>query len=373
MKYLSVAGMTATFIYSSFLSILPVSAGEFWDRVGNYVNESGNKIAKVADITDRNSDARRILRNMDISNPNSPSCNVLRNGGDDTSAAAATAGSKGMAAAAAIQTAKKICGNAAQGKAINSDQAEIDMAVIYQTQLSIEQTKQSGDTERVRILEASKLKLEELQQNGETERTKIVQENLLAITLSNNQTQIALGEQNLRAIESNNWASIQRQKIQMWESIATTGIGVFGDIIRSGDRKSVDKDTNKTAIEIEKIRAEKEIKLKELELKQKELGEKNNSLQNKVTTIEDSSNRLRENLSISVSLVEDSVDYIQNSSTLDIVLPNITEMQEIKSIYRQYGLRPASCKENVAKLRIGSLFLCMQPTFMYEAGRVYKP
>jgi hypothetical protein len=373
MRYLSIAGITATVLSSSFLSILPASAGDFWDRVGNYINESGNKIAKVADITDKNSDARRILRNMDISNPNSPSCNVLRNGGDDVSSAAATTGPKGMAVAAAIQTAKKICGNAAQGKAISSDQAEIDMAVMYQTQLAIEQAKQSGETERVRILEASKLKLEELQQNGETERTKIVQENLLAITLSNNQTQIALGEQNLRAIESNNWASIQRQKIQMWEGIATTGIDVFGKIIQSGNRKSVDKDTNKTAIEIEKIRMEKEIRLKELELKQKELEARSNPIQNQVVPIENTSNRLREDVPASVSLTDAFADAIQDSSTLAMITPNTTEMQEIKTIYRQYGLRPTSCKGNVAKLRVGSLFLCMQPTLMYEAGHTYRP
>lgn len=243
----------------SYISILPAKAG-FWDKVGDYINNAGDKIAKVADVTDKNSDARRILRNMDIANPNSPACNSLRNGGDDASAAAASTGPKGMAVATAITTAKKICGNAAAGKPINSDQAEIDMAVMYQTQLAIEKAKQNGQTERVKVLENSKIKLEELQQKGDTERTRIVQENLLAITLSNNQKDIILGEQNLRAIESNNWTALEQVKTITWGNIATVGLSTLGDIIKSRNQTSSQN-------EIEKRRAENEAKRIENETK----------------------------------------------------------------------------------------------------------
>jgi hypothetical protein len=224
-------GISAIVICFCYLFIFPTQAhANPFARLGNYFVQSGDKIAKVGDITDKNSDARRILRQMDISNPNSPTCNVLRTGGDDVSSAAATSGPKGMAVAAAIQTAKKICGNAAQGKIVDSEQAEIDMAVMYQTQLAIEQAKQSGQTERVRILEASKFKLEQLQQDGETERTKIVQSNLLAITLSNNETQVKLGEQNLQAIESNNWARVKQTDINAQAQIEIAKIQTNGSV-----------------------------------------------------------------------------------------------------------------------------------------------
>lgn len=199
-------------ISSSFLASPAYSSA--LKKLGNYFNEAGSKFANVVDVTDKNSDARRILRNLDITNSNSPACNTLRTGGDDVSAAAASSGNpKAMAAAAAIQVAKKICGKAAQGGSVNSDDAEIDMAVMYQTQLAIEQARLNNDFEKAKLLESSKLKIEQLQQQGQTDRVKIVQENLLAITLSNNQKEITLGEQNLRAVESNNWAIVESAKI----------------------------------------------------------------------------------------------------------------------------------------------------------------
>jgi hypothetical protein len=261
-------GISAIVICFCYLFIFPTQAhANGLNRLGNYFVQSGDKIAKVVDITDKNSDARRILRRIDVSNPNSPACNVLRTGGDDVSSAAATTGPKGMAVAAAIQTAKKICGKAAQGKIVDSEQAEIDMAVMYQTQLAIEQAKQSGQTDRVRILEASKFKLEQLQQDGETERTKIVQNNLLAITLSNNETQVKLGEQNLQAIESNNWKSVRIEEIKtngnVTETIITTGAGLLGTILAPPSRPAeINAETERKRIEAEieiaKINAETE-------------------------------------------------------------------------------------------------------------------
>jgi hypothetical protein len=249
MKYKSFAIPILSMTYCC-LSVSPARAGWFSDKI----NQFGDKIAKVVDITDKNSDARRILRSLDVTDPNSPACKTLRNGGDEVAGAAAAAGPKGMAVATVITTAKKICGNAASGKAISPEQAEVDMAVMYQTQLAIEQAKQNGQTERVKILESTKIELEKLQQNGQTERVKIVQDNLLATTLSNNQTQIALGEQNLKAIESGNWTELEKVKTTVWGGVVQTGVQKLGDILQGGQQTSAQ-------VEIERIRKERDIEI----------------------------------------------------------------------------------------------------------------
>jgi hypothetical protein len=249
MKYKNLAIPILSVIYSG-LSVSPVRAGWLSDKFYEYTD----KAAKVTDITDKNSDARRILRSLDVTNPESSACKVLRAGGDDVAAASANAGPKGMAVATVITTAKKICGNAASGKATDPNQAEIDMAVMYQTQLAIEQAKQNGQTERVKILESTKIKLEEFQQNGQTERVRIVQDTLLATTLSNNQTQIALGEQNLRAIESGNWTELEKVKTTVWGDVVQTGFQTVGEILRGGQQTS-------TQVRVEEIKKERDIEI----------------------------------------------------------------------------------------------------------------
>jgi hypothetical protein len=252
MKYKNLAIPILSVIYSG-LSVSPVRAGWLSDKFYEYTD----KAAKVTDITDKNSDARRILRSLDVTNPESSACKVLRAGGDDVAAASANAGPKGMAVATVITTAKKICGNAASGKATDPNQAEIDMAVMYQTQLAIEQAKQNGQTERVKILESTKIELEKLQQNGQTERVKIVQDNLLAITLSNNQTQIALGEQNLKAIESGNWTAVQIANSNNTTTVVTKVVDKVVEVI-IGDRKATSEER------IAKRNAERDEKIAEI-------------------------------------------------------------------------------------------------------------
>jgi hypothetical protein len=264
---------TSTLFAISFCIHAGHAQAGFFDKIGDFINNAGDKIAKVADITDKNSDARRIFRNLDVTNPNSPACNTLRSGGSDIAAASASAGPKGIAVASAITTAQKICGNAAQGKSSSPDEAEVDIAIAYQTQFAIEKARLDNDLEKVKLLESGKIKMEELRQNGETKRVEIVQQNLLAITLSNNETQIKLGEQNLRAVESNNWAVVEVQRIKKDTTLIETGITVLSNLFGGNPQVQVariEAETERKRIDNERLRLELEAKKQELEAKKQE-------------------------------------------------------------------------------------------------------
>jgi hypothetical protein len=276
MRFKSIT-ISTLFIFTFYLHASPARAFEWSDlnpkKLVDKVVNGADKFVKAHDITDKNSPGRRFLRGLDITNPNSETCTIAKKGGNEAASIAASAGPKGVAAASAIVFIQKTCANAAQGKVINPEEADVDMAVAYQTQFAIEKARLENKLEIVRLLENSKIEIEKHRQNGETKRVELVQENLLRIALSNNETEIKLGEQNLRAIESNNWSVVEVQRIKKDTTLIETGITVLSNLFGGNPQVQVariEAETERKRIDNERLRIELEVKKQELEAKKQE-------------------------------------------------------------------------------------------------------
>jgi hypothetical protein len=243
--------------FSTLFSVLPAFAGKSWYYV------LGDKVAKVGDVTDKNSDARRILRNVDITNPNSPACNSLRNGGDDAANMATKSGTaQGAAIGQGITLAKKVCGNPPKTQA-DIDAAEQSILAVAQVQLQIEQARIDGDVKKTQILEDAKVKITQLQESGQTERTRIVEENALKIALSQDATEIREAELHLEEIQSNNWAAVEMNHDNNTTEVKTTvikgGVDLVKTLFQTGSEKREQKRKEKESedqVRIAQINAE---------------------------------------------------------------------------------------------------------------------
>jgi hypothetical protein len=338
-------------IASSTLVVLPAKAdfsfGKTFDRVGDWATQAADKYAKVVDITDKNSDYRRILRNVDITNPNSPACNALRNGGDEAGNAAMSSGNpKAAAAGQAILIAKKTCGNPPTTQA-GKDAAEQSIAAAYNIQLQIEQAKIEGDVKKTQILEDAKLKITQLQESGQTDRTRIVEENALKIALSHDATEVREAEIHLQEIQSNNWANVEMNRNNNTTDLNKTIVGKGGDIVLGVFGLIQNNQNNKKEIEIAKLKAE--VERQKIENEKMRLQQQSSSA-----------------LPYYVKLVGTPINPVTNS--------DITMLTKVFA-----GLdknpQPTSCDSNpesYVTLKYGAVFaFCASPNNFFEPGSSY--
>ncbi|HEY9701912.1 MAG TPA: hypothetical protein V6C58_05680 [Allocoleopsis sp.] len=276
--------------------ILPQKAeADIWDSVGKIVNKVGDTLAPIVDVTDKRSAARRILREFDVTSPNSAACRAIKTEGAgkiaETISTAYKAPGAGTAIISVLQGTctrsgggnnQKEADQAAdamadawnsavemkrlevEGKteqtriiqnslveitkaqtAADVEKARINLAAVTaraNADVKIEALRQQGRKEEAEILSNQVQKIEELKQKGATERVKLETENLLAMTKENNAVK-------LRELDLN--ASIKRQELT--NSLIGQGIGAILGYFNSKAELEKEREITKREIEQKKL------------------------------------------------------------------------------------------------------------------------
>jgi hypothetical protein len=224
-----------------------------------------------------------VTGSFDITKPGWSPCDIA-NSTSDLAAVAATSGEPyAVAVGSALQVADQFCGGGNGGnKNPISIQAQKEQIIEnFAIQLEIEQARQNGKTDRLRILEESKLALENARQTGETDRVRIVQQTALEIALSHDQTQLRLGELNLQAIKENNWTAIQLnqqdnetakalQNLKGKYKVIETTIKTGGDIAITAIDAATQRKIGKTKAEAEERMANAQNETERLRIQSEE-------------------------------------------------------------------------------------------------------
>jgi len=280
---------------ANFLFPQAAHAG-FLDKVADKFSTAAKKL----DPTDKKSAIRGVLRELDISNPNSETCKAVMTDGAEFVGKAASSSSNpyAMAAGTAISISRAMCSKPARNNnvAASEDAAAEAIAASYTAAVKIKELEVKGKIEEARIIQASlvemtkvksaaevekiriglqaaivkadaDVKIEELrqqgrvkeaeilatalqrqteaQQNGLTERVKIETETLLALTKANNEVR-------LREIDLN--AALKRRELT-------------NNLIGQGLDAILKYFLNKGELEKEREITKREIAVKEIDLK----------------------------------------------------------------------------------------------------------
>jgi hypothetical protein len=265
----------------------------FLDKVADKFSTAAKKL----DPTDKKSAVRGVLRELDISNPNSETCKAVMTDGAEFVGKAASSSSNpyAMAAGTAISISRAMCSKPVNNGnvAASEDAAAEAIAASYTAAVKMKELEVQGKIEEARIIQASlvemtkvqsaaevekiriglqaaivkadaDVKIEELrqqgrvkeaeilatalqrqteaQQNGLTERVKIETETLLALTKANNEVR-------LREIDLN--AALKRRELT--NNLIGQGLdAILKHFLNKGELEK-EREITKREIELKKI------------------------------------------------------------------------------------------------------------------------